>query len=718
MFGGLSAIIDCIFLCHGLSYLVWLLEAVLSQHHFPMAQLPEHATMGIDKSYHGSLIAFEGPENMVSTQMRLLPSSPQLLVLPSLEQYMKPDGNTRFDPRSYVKSVHQAAQARHETALRFLNSSTSDSKKLVFLNGGTASAVSQCISVIGERQVSGDLILAEAIYKNIAAEGARGLEQDSKHENQQALEKLNSERGDLDETLWEHDEEDPITKAMRAADALYKETEFLQPIDCYIRTRPRSVSLPMLEWANELGQASPFFVFGSSPSEGAPSVFDDDEEEPLATEDGSNEPRGLKSQQGSQRLRFAPRRSVSSMAEAIHTRDNRSSIQVLPSTTLGNESPPATPEGVVYGEARLVQMHAAKSQDLRKVRSLDDMELAEARRRRISVQYQAAHIASPIDSPEAKSRHLSIAEDPYSPNNLMHFPVAQFVKAQTTTIRKSPTFVKALPKPARDTYVHQGTDVADFSNERAASEGEFEPVLPLLEDLVVHFTSFSPDYVLSSVIQSFKDGAYPLLGNTSGSFGTAETDSCPSTPRTADLFDLEVGKTDGLYTVPEEPSADEASDYDPYAPQGNDVRAGTKVPLQQPNTPSPKIPQPPMPNQSDAQHTGAEFYDFSTPGYPNAIVTQNALRSVLEGYYPQKEGAGYLQYNPLVLSDMNSLWRPMFQDFEAQEGKPSQHTADLILAIGCQKGVKSEFVATVTAQIEKLGSKPNGLSRSGRLDIR
>lgn len=686
-----------------------------------MAQFSQHATMEREKSYHGSLIAFEGPENLVSTQLRLLPSSPQLLVLPSLDQYIKQDSsNTRFDPRSYVKSVHQAAQARHDTALQFLNSSNSDSKRLVFLNGGTASAVSQCISVIGERQASGDLILAEAIYKNIAAEGARGLEQDAKHENQQALEKLNSERGDLDDTLWEHDEDDPITKAMRAADALYKETEFLQPIDCYIRTRPRSLSLPMLEWANELGQASPFFVFGSSPSEGAPSVFDEDEEEPLDAEEDSNRRRSLKSQQGSQRIRSSvPRRSVSSMAEAIHARDSRSTIQVLPSTTIGNESPPATPEGVVYGEARLVQMHAAKSQDLRKVRSLDDMELTEARRRRISVQYQAQpHIASPIDSPEARSRHLSIAEDPYSPNNLMHFPVAKFVKAQTTTIRKSPTFVKALPKPARDTYVHQGTDVADFSNEHATSEGEFEPVLPLLEDLVVHFTSFTPDYVLSSVIQSYKDGLYPLLGNTSESFGTAETDSCPSTPRTADLFDLEVGKTDGLYTVPEEPSADEASDYDPYAPHGNDVRAGAKAPLRQPSTPSPKIPQPPMPSQSDALKAGAKFYDFSTPGYPNAILTQNALRSVLEGYYPQHQGAGYLQYNPLVLSDMNILWRPMFQDFEAQENKPNPHTADLILAIGCQKGVKSELVAAVTAQIEKLGQKPNGLSRSGRLDIR
>ncbi|KAJ4422823.1 hypothetical protein N0V82_002479 [Gnomoniopsis sp. IMI 355080] len=689
-----------------------------------MAQFSEEsAAMEKQKRYHGSLIAFEGPENLVSTQLRLLPSSPQLLILPGLQQYMKEDSNTRFDPRSYVKSVHHAAQTRHEIALQFLNNSTSDNKRLVFLNGGTAAAVSQCISTIGERQVSGDLILAEAIYKNITSEGARGLEQDAKNENQQALEKLNSER-DLDELLWEHVEEDPITRAMRAADALYQETEFLQPIDCYIRTRPRSVSLPMLEWANEMGQASPFFVFGSSPSEGVPSVFDDEgEEEPLATEEDLTRSRSLKSSQGGHKVRFsAPRRPASSTAEAIHSRnvDNRSTLQLFPSAAHGVDSPPATPEGVVYGEARLVQMHAAKSRDLRKVRSLDDMGLFEARRRQISAQFLSA-IASPLESPEAKSRHLSIAEDPYSPNNLLQIPAAKFVKAQKTIIRRSPTFPKNLPKPARDSYVHQGTDVADFGNETAISEGDFEPVLPLLEDLVVHFTSFSPDYVLSSVVQSLKNGLYPLLSNTSGSFGTAETaetDSCPSTPRTADLFDLEVGKSDGLYTVPEEPSADEASDYDPFAPQGSDVRCAAKTAFQQPNSPSPTMPQPPTPSQANVARVGTKFHDFSTPGHPNAIVTQNALRLVLEGYYPQQEGGGYLQFNATVLSDMNSLWRPMFEDFDLQGNKPAQHTADLILAIGSQQGVKSEFVSMVTGQIEKLGSKPNGMSRSGRLDIR
>lgn len=686
-----------------------------------MDQFSEYAAMDNQKGYHGSMIAFEGPENLVSTQLRLLPTSPQLLILPGLQQYMKEHNGTWVDSRSCIRDVQQAAVARHEAALRFLNKATSDNKRLVFLNGGTAAAVSQCISTISEHQTSGDLVLAEAIYKNLAGEGAKALEQITKHENQQALDKLNSER-DLAEALWEDDNEDPITKAMRAADALYKETEFLQPIDCYIRTRPRSLSLPMLDFTNELGQASPFFVFGTSPSEGTPSVCNGDEEESntKGADEDLNRTRSVKKLQAGQKLKISvPRRSASIMAEAVRTRngENRTTLQLFSAD--GIESPPITPEGVVYGEARLVQMQA-KSQDLRKVRSLDDMELVEARRRRISVHLPAAMRASPLESPEAKSRHLSIVDDPYSPNNNLHFPAAKFVKAQTTTIRKSPTFLqKTFPTPARDTYVHQGTDVADFDCENVDPEAAFEPVLPLLEDLVVHFTSFCPDYLLASVIQSFKDGVYPILNNISESSGTADTDSCPSTPRTADLFDLEVNQGDGLYTVPEVPSGDEASDYDPYAARGNDVRYASKIAMQQPSPISPNMRQPPMPTHTTAAlHVGAKFHDLSNLTCPNAIDTQNALRSVLEGYYPQKEGSGYVQFNSPMLSDLDNMWRPMFRHCEGKGSRPTEHIADLILAIGGQKGVKSDFVSALTGQIEKLGSKSNGISRSGRLDIR
>lgn len=669
--------------------------------------------------HHGSLVALEGPEHLISTQLRLLPASPQLLVLPSLQHYMKGISDTHFSARSYIKHVHQAARARHDAASRFLNESTGTNKRLVFLHGGTTGAVSQCIAAISEHQASGDAILAEAIYRNIASEGVSGLDLEEKLANHEAFRRLSSGQ-DQDEMLWEGDLEDPITKAMRAVDALYKETDSLQPMDCYIRTRPRSLSLPMLDYAIGMGEASPFFVFGSSPSEGTGSVYgEEDNKPPMVNEqDESKEAHVSKAAQSGAKLRISvPHRPGSSMVEAIRTHgaDCRSTLQ-LPSPAVDSFlSPPITPEGVVYGEARLVQMAASNSQQkLRETRSLDDMELVEARQRRVSDQtVPLALRALDIDSPEAKSRHLSIVEDPYSPNNLLHLPQAQFVKAQTTTIRRSPTFPRAVPEPARDTYVHQGTDVADFDNDDldVEEEDEFEPVLPMHEDLVIHFTDFSRDYILDSVMQSFKDGSYPVPSNKLESVHTADTDSCPSTPSTAELFDLERG----LSPVAEVPSADEMSDYEPCATHSTHVRWGSAF-AQHPRTQPPRGP--PTPAQTPTPHAEAHFHELCTAHRSSALATQNALRDALERYFPQQAGAGYALFRAAALPDMDRLWRPIFPALATRGPQPGQPSVDLVLAIGCQAGVKDEFVTAVTGQIEKLGSKENGTSRSGRLDIR
>lgn len=667
--------------------------------------------------HHGSLIAFEGPENLISTQLRLLPASPQLLVLPSLQHYMKEKPSTHFSPRSYIKDVHRAALARREAALRFLNESTNDNKRVVFVNGGTAGAVSQCISTISARQASGDATLAEAIYRNVAREGVRGLDEDDKYAHEEASDRqmMASERG-ADEVWWEDTHEDPNTRAMRAADALYKETDSLQSIDCYIRTRPRSLSMPGLSYTDGLGQASPYFVFGSAPSEGG-SVFEEDDEEPYTTaeEDNSNGARTCKTLQDNFKLSISvPPRPFGGFAETTRTRStwHRSTAQLVSPTANSSMSPPITPEGVVYGEARLVQMAASKSQvKQRRSRSLDDTELNEARRRRISVQLApATKRVMDQNSTEAKSRHLSIVEDLYSADNLMHLPQAMFVKAQTTTIRRSPTFRNLVSKPARDTYVHHGTDVAEFGNDKAELEDAFEPVLPLHEDVIIQFTSFGRDYILDSVIESLKDGSYPMSSHCADSSDSADTESCPSTPETADLFDLERG-FDGLSPVAEVPSADEASDYDPYAPRGSNVLLASNV---HPGPPPQRPQQLPTPALTPTPHVEAKFHDLPIVGRQNAMVTQNAVRKVLESYYPPQDGTGYSRFSSSFLPDMNKLWRPIFR----VAGNSVQSTADLILAMGCQRGVESEFVAALTGQVERLGWKTDGMTRSGRLDIR
>lgn len=178
---------------------------------------------------YGSLIALEGPADAVSTQLRLLPSSSQLLVLPSLRTYVGKASDGPFQARSLIKQVHDAAQARHEAAAQFLRDASPTNKRLVFLNGGTAGAVSQCITAISEHQTSGDIHQAELTFRNIALEGLRGLDREDKHSDQATLWMLGREESSVGSVLDSEEPEDPTSKAMRAADLLYKETDSLQP---------------------------------------------------------------------------------------------------------------------------------------------------------------------------------------------------------------------------------------------------------------------------------------------------------------------------------------------------------------------------------------------------------------------------------------------------------------------------------------------------------
>ncbi|KAG8160161.1 hypothetical protein KVR01_009697 [Diaporthe batatas] len=677
---------------------------------------------------YGTLVALEGSPDAVKTQLNLLPASPQLLVLPSLQSYMGNPGDGTFHARSLIKQVHNAANKRQEDAVRFLQHATPTNKRLVFLNGGTASAVSYCITAISENQTSGDIHEAELMFRNIALEGLRGLDREDKHSDEATLCMLGREKISGESILGIEEPEDPITRAMRAADMLYKETDSLQPIDCYIRTRPRSLSLPMYGYSDGTGEPSPFFVFGPAPHDDTQSHSEDDNNNLVDC-------RGMAEDEFAKlcAIKFQTDASGEDLPALDHSADCTGEsycVAEARSSTRRSDallSPPATPDGVVYGEARVVQMRASKMQvTLRESRSLDDLELEATRSRRAELEMTsiAGRVAPPVDNPDARSRHLSINDKPYPTSTLLHLPQARFVKANTTTIRKSPTFVRRVPKPARDCYVDRGTDAAADMQEDL--DEPFQPLLPILEDLSIHMTSQATDAVLGMVIEYFKAGAFPVAPFPA-SLQTLPTDSCPSTPRTADLFDLEQDADAGLSPVIEHPGAEEAGEYDPFAARGRDVRASCLA-LQPPSPPPPaSVPpdsrQPPISApispmiQRDME---SRFHDFSTTGSLNAVATQNALRSVLEVYFPPPDSSCPHQIDFPMLQDIGSLWRPIFGKKATSDcgDDNSENTPDLILAMGRQNGVKRELLSTLTGQVERLGTKSSGMSRSGRLDLR
>lgn len=486
----------------------------------------------------------------------------------------------------------------------------------------------------------------------------------------------------------------------------------------------------MYGYADGNGEPSPFFVFGSAPHEETQLRPDADGDEP-------GDHQGMAEEEFAKLCAIKIRHDTSEDNLAVNDRPttcvgesyNHRIAEARSSTRRSDAflSPPPTPEGVVYGEARVVQMRASKSQvTLRESRSLDDLELEQTRSRRTdfnvtSVAEQAAPLA---DNPEAKSRHLSIADKPSSGNTILHLPQARFVKAHTTTIRRSPTFVRHAPKPAKESYVHRGTDAADFREEIHELNEPFQPVLPVVEDLVIHMTEETTDVILSMVVQYFKAGAFPVVPFPS-SLHSEPTDSCPSTPRTADLFDLEEDIDTGLSPVIEHPGAEDIGEYDPFAARGRDVRASSLA-LQPPSPPpqgnvAPDSRQPPIPapiSPPIQREKESRFHDFSTVGRPNAVATQNALRSVLEVYFPPPGDGRFHQFKFPMFRDIGSLWRPVFGDKEATNGDSDENVPDMILAMGRQNGVKREFLSTLTGQVEKLGTKSNELSRSGRLDLR
>jgi hypothetical protein len=114
---------------------------------------------------NGRLIALEGDTEMLATQLRLLPQSEKFLVILSMNEVFP--ANKNFDPRSYVRAVHLAFEDRIERAQAFLSSGTSAHPRLVFMNGGCASARSMCISRICRHHMDGDVGAARSLFHEI-----------------------------------------------------------------------------------------------------------------------------------------------------------------------------------------------------------------------------------------------------------------------------------------------------------------------------------------------------------------------------------------------------------------------------------------------------------------------------------------------------------------------------------------------------------------------
>ncbi|KAI8166537.1 hypothetical protein KHU50_006781 [Colletotrichum sp. SAR 10_65] len=580
--------------------------------------------------YHGGLVAFEGPIDLVSTQLRLLPTSSQIAILPSVKEFLEPeDPDQPFEARKFVKRVHNAVAKRREAALVFLNESTPKRKRLVFMNGGTPSAQTVCIRAISRNDTNGDISKAEAIFNEIVKGGVAGLDAHPA-----------ASRGSFLDTT-EDVVEDPITRAMRAADALDRETENLQPnsdIDLTVG-RPRSMSLPLYSYADRFGDTAPFYVFGGQ-----------SDEDTVAEEDEAI---------------YAPKTNSPAPRLAITNFDELEKFAALDFNFDNKEknSAASKKKGADHRRSSVVEL-------------IEDAERRDSKAKLVAtpktVYVRPARLNKTLPPPPPSPKESEAPEEPENTKNK---------------------------------YVDRGTDAEEI----VVKDPTFQPVLPFSEDLVIHFKDDSPDPILEYMIRAFKEGTYPV---TLPSSSTSVTDGDVSAPQTPTWQAGESQVAD--FTPAKSVHADE---YDPFSYRGSGYKPKQLHPVSTTVTTS-TLPTPaatPPPTVSEPED---KFHDFNTVHCQTAVAMQNSLRSVLNIYFPPK-ARGFSQFNFPLLPEMDGLWKPIFRDVDPG-GSPrkNDHRIDQILAIGSQKGVKKTFVSSITSQLEKLGTKSNGISRTGKLDFR
>ncbi|KAM0248686.1 hypothetical protein ACHAQJ_009360 [Trichoderma viride] len=659
----------------------------------------------------GSIVAFEGHPDVVSTQLRLLPTSPQILILPAVQCYIANDDSEQaFEMRSYIRKIHDALTTRQEAARCFLHGATIANKRLAFLNGGTSSAQALCIKAIMKHETGGDRIEAEAIYSQLAKDGLAGLETKSR------IHSRASSRGD--EVMFDEELHDPITRAMRAADALDRQTANLQPhdmLDLTMTTRPRSLSLPLYGYSDGFGDAAPFFLFGAHVEDDE--VVEDDPPPALGAPTFALVDYNQPSKQTMLDPSDLPPASPSGVGKA----------QVRSTSTLGVRhdhtemlSPTAeifnirTNDNVTSGEPTMLDKRKSASSfkgSLPRVKSLDRIYPISAKLRDLCIPGASAEMDAESTVPR-RSHSFMVVDDARPP--AIRRP-SYFDRRTVLSKGRQPTVIDLAldkrPKRGQSTagafHGHLGTDIAP------PAEAPFQPVLPWVEDLLVYFKDETPNVLLSSSINAFKSGNYPITSSsTSGSVysNNASTTLPPLHQPTA----LDRGLNKKSHETSVLSMTDD--DLDPFAQtQPHQPRVGEQI------GPTVNIVRPPTPAQTPPPSTKKEnkFYEFEILSGQTAVAVQNSLRSVLSVYFPP-EAEGYRQFQFSLLPEFDGLWKPVFRESESRGSqRESNRRVDHILAIGSQQGVDKVYSSGIIKQLETIGTKSSDRQgRSGRVDFR
>ncbi|KAG6263357.1 hypothetical protein E4U49_002405 [Claviceps purpurea] len=672
-------------------------------------------------SLMGSIVAFEGEPDLVSTQLRLLPTSSQLLILPSVEFYVKPgDSDQCFCARGFVRQIHDALTARNDVARAFLDGSTTDDKRLVFLNGSTPGAQMLCVKKIMKYITNGDRAEAEMIFEDIVKDGVSGLDD--------SLFDMSFASHNLDCSYTVNDgfntEEDPVTKAMREADSLDRQTANLQPSNGRVlnpRTRPRSSSLPLYGFVDGFADSTPFYVFGVRPNnEESPagSVVKRVSAPPTVkpTSSGRFITKSTQHTQGIPKSCTSPSMyPPSCIGETYHQGGSTDHADAVPGSPVSEASSLQSSDSIVFGEASVLDVRLSSGfRSIARANSLGRIYPTSARCQD-HIQSWLDDPDTPISSQQSKSATFLLSDDRSQKSgraSIVDRPRTIIVRSGLSSVQIQPVPISKRRRQEKESidntkpkYVDRGTD----ARQSAVKDSSYRPVLPPVEDLVISILRQDSSAALfDSAVSAFKYHRYPpLYHSPTASDADINHGSSPGTP-THPSPESEYVPQVHLKESDVSPSADE---YDPFAYAQPSWQTSKPSDLAS-TVPTVRLPTPaqiPSPTAGDMK-----IHEFHVASGQSALSVQNSLRSILRDYFPQ-DTEGYRQFQTSLLPEFDEVWEPLFS-------KRSSHRGDKndvqILALGSQNGVDKEYSQAITTRLEKVGGKNCETIKTGRVNFR
>lgn len=610
-----------------------------------------------DKGSFGNIIAVEGRHQLVSTQLQLLPHSPQILVLPSLEAYFDYDEPRRpTKPRTHLTRIRDALTKRNEEAAEFIRGASRVDKRLVFLVGGSATAQTLCLKALMKYETEGNRQDAEAILSTLFDGHTR--RSSSKVHGVPVMTTKPRQRSERPEP------KDPIIKAMLAADALDRETEDLQEstdLDLTLPERSRSLSLPILGFSEE----------DDTDGEGEITPV------PLP----KNDPPPIPSKNASDSILQRPKFAVinyGSPSNAASKKDDvdtdpacgpsdTSGIHLTVTTSRDAISPMsdafsiATLDGIEYGQASVLNLNDTPIEETDGLGSmLNTIHLTEGPR-------TAPTMGSQAESKRPMSRILVTDDvDPRSSRlQSIDQPRTVVVKSKQPVVRISPV-PKGKKKHLSDTVAAEGGQRR--SKRRSSATQRF----PCFADLVLYLSEGVSDNILETAL------------------GISQTGTTPS-----------------MHPSPNS------------SPALSKRNTGVSHHQADRHTPSPcSIPRPPTPVQTPppAEEGRHKLHHMSVLDTQTPVAIQNCIRSVLSTYFPP-HSQGYKQCAFHFLPELDEFWQPIFGDDDDSDATESRSLKQ-ILAISRDPDVLKERSARLFKLLECSGTKESQAGRCTRLDLR